>query len=71
MVDRPKLNRGFGDTESLKAGIPTATVSNGQVGWHESSNGQLQLTYPKGALDDGQTKRMQKNLNREQKKFRK
>ncbi|MFC3655410.1 hypothetical protein FZ025_14700 [Xanthomonas hyacinthi] len=69
MVDAPKLNGGYGDTQSLKAGIPTATVSQGQVGWHEINNGQLQFSYPQGALNNGQESQMQRNLNNEQKLF--
>jgi len=69
MVDAPKANGGYGDTQSLKAGLPTATVSQGQVGWHEVNNGQLQFSYPQGALNKPQEQQMQKNLNSEQKKF--
>jgi hypothetical protein len=69
MVDAPKLNGGYGDTQSLKAGIPTATVSQGQVGWHEINNGQLQFSYPQGALNNSQQNQMQRNLNNEQKLF--
>lgn len=69
MVDAPKLNGGYGDTQSLKAGIPTATVSQGQVGWHEINSGQLQFSYPHGAMNGGQEKQIQRNLNNEQKLF--
>jgi hypothetical protein len=69
MVDAPKLNGGYGDTQSLKVGIPTATVSQGQVGWHEISNGQLQFSYPQGGMNGGQEKQIQRNLNNEQKLF--
>jgi hypothetical protein len=69
MVDAPKLNGGYGDTQSLKAGIPTATVSQGQVGWHEINNGQLQFSYPQGALNNSQQNQMQRNWNNEQKLF--
>lgn len=69
MVDAPQLNRGYGDSQSLQAGIPTATVSQGQVGWHEISNGQLQFSYPQGAMDRGQERLIQRNLNMEQKRF--
>ena len=75
MVDEPGANYGYGDTESLsrehvKRPIPTATEYNGQVGWHEIDNGQLQYTYPEGSMTPAQEQQMQKNLNREQKKFR-
>jgi RHS repeat-associated protein len=69
MVDDPKSNGGYGDTQSLKAGIPMGTVSNGQVGWHEMQNGQLQFSYPKGAMNGQQTGQTQNNLNNEQKLF--
>lgn len=69
MVDAPKLNGGYGDTQSLRAGIPTATVSQGQVGWHEINNGQLQFSYPQGAMSRGQENQIQRNLNQEQKLF--
>lgn len=69
MVDAPKLNGGYGDTQSLKAGIPTATISQGQVGWHEINNGQLQFSYPQGAMSGGQERQVQRNLNNEQQLF--
>lgn len=69
MVDAPKLNGGYGDTQSLKVGIPTATVSQGQVGWHEINNGQLQFSYPQGAMNGSQETQMQRNLNNQQKLF--
>ena len=69
MVDDPRSNGGYGDTQSLKAGLPMGTVSQGQVGWHEIQNGQLQFSYPKGALNSMQTREIQKNLNTEQQKF--
>ncbi|MGY0556524.1 hypothetical protein [Lysobacter sp. A421] len=69
MVDAPKLNGGYGDTQSLKAGMPTATISQGQVGWHEINNGQLQFSYPQGGMSGGQENQIQRNLNNEQKLF--
>ena len=69
MVDDPGSNGGYGDTQPLKAGLPNATVSNGQVGWHEIVNGQLQFTYPGGAMSSSQQSQMQQNLNTEQKLF--
>lgn len=71
MVDVPGLNRGYGDAESLKTKIPTATVSQGQVGWHEVNNGQLQFSYPRGALTRNQEKLIQRNLNEQQTLFHK
>lgn len=69
MVDAPELNGGYGDTQPLKAGLPTATVSHGQVGWHEINNGQLQFSYPEGAMSSDQEGKIQNNLNNEQKLF--
>jgi hypothetical protein len=69
MVDDPKSNRGLGDTQALVAGMPEATVSHGQVGWHEISSGQLQFSYPTGALTGSQNTQMQNNLNQEQSSF--
>ena len=69
MVDDPKSNGGYGDTMGLVAGLPEATVSLGQVGWHEISDGQLQFSYPAGALTGNQNTKMQNNLNKEQSKF--
>ncbi len=69
MVDAPKLNGGYGDTQALRSGMPTATVSQGQVGWHEINNGQLQFSYSQGAMTNGQERQIQRNLNQEQKLF--
>nr|WP_146203576.1 hypothetical protein [Fulvimonas soli] len=69
MVDDPKSNGNYGDTQSLRAGMPMATVSRGQVGWHEMQDGQLQFTYPAGALNGSQNQQMQNNLNVEQLNF--
>ncbi|MGS0998314.1 RHS repeat-associated core domain-containing protein [Rhodanobacter sp. UC4451_H18] len=69
MVDDPKSNGGYGDTQSLKIGIPQGTVSHGQIGWHEMVDGRLQFSYPAGALNSKQTDQMQNNLNVEQKLF--
>ncbi|WP_295951586.1 RHS repeat-associated core domain-containing protein [uncultured Xanthomonas sp.] len=69
MVDDPRSNGGLGDTQGLKANLPVATISQGQVGWHEINGGQLQFTYPQGALSGSQTEQMQNNLDKEQKFF--
>jgi RHS repeat-associated protein len=69
MVDDPKSNGGYGDTQALADNMPEATVSHGQVGWHEISNGQLQFTYPSGAMNGSQNNKMQNNLNQEQANF--
>lgn len=69
MVDDPASNGGYGDTNPLRAGLPNATVSNGQVGWHEIVGGQLQFSFPGGAMSPGQSDQMQQNLNNEQSLF--
>jgi hypothetical protein len=69
MVDSPSANGGLGDASSLKAGIPMATVSKGEVGWHEMDNGTLQFSAPAGAMTSTQMKAIQQNLNVEQKQF--
>ncbi|CAM3231693.1 hypothetical protein SPAN111604_11970 [Sphingomonas antarctica] len=69
MVDDPASNGGYGDTNPLRAGLPNATVSNGQVGWHEIVGGQLQFRFPGGALSASQSSLMQQNLNNEQSLF--
>jgi RHS repeat-associated protein len=72
MVDAPSRSTPYGDTQSLALPqpIPTATVSQGQVGWHEIRNGQLQFTTPIGAVTRSQQRTLQRNLNREQRLFR-
>jgi len=72
MVDAPLPQTPYGDTGSLagKNPIPTATVSNGLVGWHVLVNGQLQFWYPQHALTPSQARSIQKNLNKEQPLFR-
>ncbi len=69
MVDAPAMNSGYGDTQSLtlKNPIPMATVSHGQVGWHEIQNGQLSFTAPVGAVNAAQQQAIQSNLDSEQK----
>jgi RHS repeat-associated protein len=69
MVDSPSLNRGLGDSQPLTQGLPNATVSNGQVGWHEINDGQLQFTAPQGAVTPAQQTLIQNNLNTEQQQF--
>jgi len=68
MVDAPSLNAGFGDTKSLALHnpMPMATVSQGQVGWHEIQNGQLSFAAPVGAVTPAQQQAIQNNLNSEQ-----
>lgn len=68
MVDAPSLNGGDGDTKSLALHnpMPMATVSQGQVAWHEIQNGQLSFTATVGALTPSQQQAIQHNLNSEQ-----
>ncbi|WP_082554834.1 RHS repeat-associated core domain-containing protein [Caulobacter sp. Root1455] len=72
MVDDPASNGGYGDTQSLalRTPIPMATVSNGQVGWHEISNGQLTFSAPAGAVTSAQQQQIQRNLNTAQQHFK-
>jgi len=69
MVDDPEKHHGYGDTQSLslQRPMPMATVSHGQVGWHEIQNGQLIFTAPVGAVTAAQRIKIQNNLNSEQK----
>jgi hypothetical protein len=69
MVDDPASNGGLGDGSGLKAGVPVATVSHGQVGWHEMKDGRLQFSAPVGAMTPKQMDQMQRNLNVEQTHF--
>lgn len=69
MVDNPTPDHPYGDSQPLKGGMPNATASHGQIGWHEIVNGKLQFTFPGGALTQGQAKEMQDNLNDEQRLF--
>ena len=68
MVDAPSLNGGYGDTKSLalQNPMPMATVSQGQVGWHEIRNGQLSFMAPVGVVTPAQQQAIQGNLNSEQ-----
>jgi RHS repeat-associated protein len=71
MVDDPGSNGGYGDTLSLSfaSPIPTATVSDGQVGWHTIVGGQLTFDAPASAVTRDQQRSIQRNLNRSQLKF--
>ncbi len=69
MVDAPKLNGGYGDTEPLRYGLPNATAFKGEIGWHEMQNGKLTFTYTEGAMTSSQQKAIQKNLTNSQKLF--
>ena len=69
MVDAPEPEHPLGDSQPLKLGLPNATVSHGQVGWHEMDRGRLQYSYPDGAMNSSQTSKMQQNLDTEQRLF--
>jgi len=69
MVDDPNSNDGYGDTHSLRIGLPNATVFRRWVGWHEINNGRLQFSYPEGALSERQEGKIQSNLDQSQKNF--
>jgi RHS repeat-associated protein len=71
MVDDPSSNGGYGDTQSLAFGtpIPTATVSEGQVGWHTIVDGQLTFDAPASAVTRDQQRAIQRNLNTAQRRF--
>lgn len=71
MVDDPSSNGGLGDSQPLKGGSPNATVSEGQIGWHQIVSGQLQFTFAGGALSFSQAETMQQqHLNEEQQQFK-
>ncbi|MEK7660518.1 MAG: RHS repeat-associated core domain-containing protein, partial [Pseudomonadota bacterium] len=74
MVDNPNRAEGtpLGDAQplSLANPMPNATVSNGQVGWHEIRNGQLAFTAPASSMTPAQQRQIQRNLNAEQRYFR-
>ncbi|MHA3794822.1 hypothetical protein [Sphingomonas sp. YL-JM2C] len=69
----PKI---YGDIGSLLGNdpVPTATVSEGDVGWHQLENGRLQFVYPaRELLEENEAKRaakrakmIQENLDRQQ-----
>jgi len=71
MVDNPVDNDGYGDTQSLSFSNPkvTVTVSNGYLGFHEIENGQLTFTTHRNAMTSAQIDKIQRNLNRSQRKF--
>lgn len=70
-VDAPTRPNPYGDTASLSRSnpIPTATVSDGQVGWHVLDNNRLKFIYPSGSMTPEQVELMQRNLNQEQRLF--
>jgi len=70
-VDAPTGKYPYGDTQSLSLQnpIPTATVSDGRVGWHVLDKGRLKFIYPNGSMTPDQIEKMQQNLNAEQQKF--
>ena len=71
VTDEPTANRGYGDTQSLKLGVPTYTVESNRVGVHDAPNGQLRFQMIKGVMTPAEMKTMQQNLNTEQVLFNK
>jgi RHS repeat-associated protein len=71
LVGDNKSSGGYGDAGPLKAGLPNAAHFKGDVGWTEMHSGQLQFSYPDGAMTSKQERLVQKNLNQAQKKFHK
>ncbi|MBT9446024.1 MAG: RHS repeat-associated core domain-containing protein [Hyphomonadaceae bacterium] len=69
MVDAPAGNGGFGDASPLARGLPSATVSQGQVGWHELRDGQVTFTAPSDSVSASQANAIQSNVNVEQRRF--
>lgn len=71
VTDEPSANKGYGDTQSLKLGVPTYTVEGSRVGVHDAPNGQLRFQMVKGVMTPDEMIKMQQNLNREQVLFSK
>ena len=69
VTDEPSANKGYGDTQSLKAGIPTYTVEGARVGVHDAPGGQLRFEMISGAMTKEEASTIQSNLNREQRLF--
>ena len=69
VTDEPGSNKGFGDTQSLKAGKVTYTVEGKRVGVHDAVGGQLQFHMISGTMTKEEAAAIQENLNREQKNF--
>ena len=70
-VDAPSPKYPYGDALylSLPNLIPTATVSEGQVGWHVLHRGRLKFIYPSGSMTPEEVEQMRRNLNDEQQNF--
>jgi RHS repeat-associated protein len=71
VTDEPTANKGYGDTQSLKLGVPTYTVEGKRVGVHDAPGGQLRFQMIKGVMTPTEMKDVQRNLNREQELFNK
>jgi hypothetical protein len=69
VVDDPPSNGGYGDTQSLKAAIPTYTVEGTRVGVHDSPGGLLRFEMLSGTMTSEEAKSMQQNLDRAQEVF--
>lgn len=70
-VDNPsdRKSKGFGDSYYLQSGKPIATVYKGEVAWRELQDGRLVFRYPTGTMSKRELDEMQRNLDREQRKF--
>jgi RHS repeat-associated protein len=71
VTDEPQANKGYGDTQSLKLGVPTYTVEGSRVGVHDAPGGQLRFQMIKGVMTTEEMQEIQKNLNIEQELFNK
>jgi RHS repeat-associated protein len=71
VTDEPTANHGYGDTQSLKYGVPTYTVEGSRVGVHDAPDGQLRFQMIKGAMTPTEMTKIQENLNTEQALFSK
>ena len=61
--------RGLGDAQSLTKGLPNITVSEGRAGARELVGGRLQFRMIDGKMTSRERKQLQRNINRQQKKF--
>jgi RHS repeat-associated protein len=71
VIDEPTANHGYGDTQSLKYGVPTYTVEGRRVGVHDAPDGQLRFQMIKGVMTPKEMAKIQENLNTEQALFNK
>jgi hypothetical protein len=69
VTDEPQGNKGYGDTQSLKLGVPTYAVEGKRVGVHDALGGQLRFQMIKGVMTTTEMQQIQMNLNVEQGRF--